>query len=338
MTALADEKFTKLACKMLFLTPEQVEGLRGRQKEVGRAGAKLSLFEIAHSDAVLTQEQLDKVQLAAEYTEMLEEERRIGALAIARGMASDEEIAICIDTQKYEFAAQRAIPRRLTEIMIEAEILTAETSAELTKAYEAGEGEKAAPAVPGGEARVAGGTAKRAAEPTIPYDTKRLEEVEAMADQLDVPPDLSPEEDTQHEGPPDAHGPTDTPVEGSDPGIAPAAARAGAPGRIPGTEGATRRLTARLVMETGEMKGRAVPLTGKGRIGRQMGCMVRIDDNRASREHAQIDYDAQLRLHVVSDLQSRNGTFVNDTKIAEPTVLNPGDLIRIGDTIMRYEA
>lgn len=335
MSVLADDKFTKLACKMLFLTPDQVENLRGRQKEVSRAGAKLSLFEIAHSDAVLTQEQLDKVQLAAEYTEMLDEERRIGALAIAKGLASDEEIAICIDTQKYEFASQRAIPRRLTEIMVEAEILTPETSAELTKAYESGGAAKPAPVAPGGEARGAGGTAKRAAEPTIPYDTKRLEEVEAMAEQLDVPPDLSPEEDTRHEAPPDAHGQKDTPVEGSDPGIAPAA---GAPGRVPGTGGATRRLTARLVMETGEMKGRAVPLTGKGRIGRQMGCMVRIDDNRASREHAQIDYDAQLRLHVVSDLQSRNGTFVNDTKIVEPTVLNPGDLIRIGDTIMRYEA
>lgn len=332
MTALADDKFTRLACKMLFLTPEQVETLRGRQKEVSRAGAKLSLFEIAHSDEVLTQEQLDKVQLAGEYTEMLDEERRIGALAIEKGLASDEEIAICIDTQKYEFASQRAIPRRLTEIMVEAEILTAETAAELTKAYEAGKGPKPAP---GGEAKVAGGTAKRAAEPTIPYDTKRLEEVEAMAEQLDVPPDLSPDEDTRHEGPPDAHGPSDTPVEGSDPGILPGK---GTPGHASGGDGHTRRVTARLVLETGEMKGRAVAITGKGRIGRQMGCMIRIDDNRASREHAQIDYDAQLRLHVVSDLQSRNGTFVNDTKIAEPTVLNPGDLIRIGDTILRYEA
>lgn len=333
MSAPADDKFEKLACKMLFLTPGQVAELRARQKEVARAGAGLSLYEIAHADHVLTQEQLDKVHLAAEYTDLLEEERRIGALAVARGMASEEEVGICIDTQKYEFAAQRAIPRRLTEIMVEAEILTAEKSQELMKAYESG---GAPPAAPGAGVR-SGGTARRGAEPTVPYDTKRLQEVDEMARQLDVPPDLAAgQEDTRAEATVAGPHPADTPVEASNPAI-PRGPTAAPGGPLVG-EGATRRITARLILETGEPRGRICPLAGPGVIGRQAGCAFRIDDNRASREHAKVDYDPQLRHHVVTDLGSRNGTFVNDTRIAEPTVLNPGDRIRVGDSVFRYEA
>ncbi|MEK7468979.1 MAG: FHA domain-containing protein [Planctomycetota bacterium] len=335
MSIPSDDKFRKLVRKMLFMTDEQLENLRSLQLEASTAGAKLSLFEIAYSDAVLTQDQLDKVQLAGEYTDMLEEERRIGALAVKKGLASDEEIAICIDSQKYEFASQRAIPRRLTEIMVEAEILTEETSTGLMLEY----AERPAPASPGAApaTRKASSASMKSVrpgtDPTVPYDTKRLEEVEAMAEQVDVPPDLAPDEDTQHNVEPDASPAMDTPVQGSDPAI-----RSAAPGRNYSTEGVTRRLTARLVLETGELAGRSVPLTGRGRIGRQMGCMVRIDDSRASREHAQVDYDPQLKHHFVTDLESRNGTYVNDTKISEATVLNPGDTIRIGDTVMRYEA
>lgn len=299
MSVPSDEKFAKLTKKMRFLDEAQLAALRTRQAEVAQAGAKLALFELAQSEAGLTQEQLDKVQLADEYTEMLVEERRIGALAVSKGMASEEEVAICIDTQKYEFASQRALPRRLTEILIEAEILSEEKTIELMSAYMEDAG--AAPA---------------AQEPTIPYDTQRLAAVEK-----DVPDDQGAD--------------LETPLEASDPGIA---ASQGVPGKAVGGDGVTRRLTGRLILETGELQGRSVALTGRGRIGRQMGCMVRIDDSRASREHSQIDYDPQLKHHVVTDLESRNGTYVNDQKIAEPTILNPGDRIRIGDTVMRYEA
>lgn len=333
MSSPPDDRFEKLARKMLFLTPDQIGELKARQKEVGRAGAGLSLFEIAQSESVLTQEQLDKVHLAAEYTDLLEEERRIGALAVERGMASEEEVGICIDTQKYEFAAQRAIPRRLTEIMVEAEILTTERSQELMKAYESG---GAHPAAPGAAAK-AGATARRAAEPTVPYDTKRLQEVDEMARQLDVPPDLAAgPEDTRAEATVASPHPADTPVEASNPAIPRGPTTA--PGSPFAGEGATRRISARLILETGEPKGRVCPLAGPGIIGRQTGCTFRIDDNRASREHAKVDYDPQLRHHFVTDLESRNGTFVNDTRITEPTVLNPGDRIRVGDSIFRYEA
>jgi hypothetical protein len=339
MTAPADDKFAKLVRKMRFLTDAQVDTLRDRQKEIERVGASISLFDVAHSDMVLTQEQLDKVQLASEYTEMLDEEKRIGALAVKKGLASGEEVAVCLDTQKYEFASQRSIPRRLTEIMVEAEILSSETSRDLLRAFESEE-EMAKPAgkvgstvrlapvggAPGprkGSSATLKATKATAAAPggegdsetTIPYDKNRIEDA-------DVPPDAVPE--------------LDTPVDPSGTNVG---ARQGAsPGRAVPTEGVTRRLTARLVLETGDPPGRAVALTGRGRIGRQTGCMVKIDDSRASREHAQIDYDTQLRHHVVSDLESRNGTYVNDQKITEPTVLNPGDRIRIGDSIMRYEA
>jgi pSer/pThr/pTyr-binding forkhead associated (FHA) protein len=36
----------------------------------------------------------------------------------------------------------------------------------------------------------------------------------------------------------------------------------------------------------------------------------------------------------VEDLGSTNGTFVNDQKLAAPAMLQPGDKVRVGQTIM----
>jgi pSer/pThr/pTyr-binding forkhead associated (FHA) protein len=69
-------------------------------------------------------------------------------------------------------------------------------------------------------------------------------------------------------------------------------------------------------------------------IGRSGGCGLTIADNRLSRMHAAIDVDGgEAR---VRDLESRNGTFLNEQRLAEVSVLRPGDRIRVGGQTLLY--
>jgi pSer/pThr/pTyr-binding forkhead associated (FHA) protein len=62
---------------------------------------------------------------------------------------------------------------------------------------------------------------------------------------------------------------------------------------------------------------------------------VAIDDPQSSREHTGIAFDG--RAYVVRDLDSRNGTFLNEAQVLGPEVLHPGDRIRIGRTLFLFE-
>jgi pSer/pThr/pTyr-binding forkhead associated (FHA) protein len=58
-------------------------------------------------------------------------------------------------------------------------------------------------------------------------------------------------------------------------------------------------------------------------------------DEFASVKHARIE---PRRDGVwVHDLESTNGTFVNGSKVTRPRKLAPGDVIRVGETDLRYE-
>ena len=80
----------------------------------------------------------------------------------------------------------------------------------------------------------------------------------------------------------------------------------------------------------GANQGATVPLQ-KERfvIGRNPECDVVIPVTSVSREHAQL-LRTQGRYHI-EDLQSRNGTFVNNQAITARTVLKNNDRIRICD-------
>jgi len=59
------------------------------------------------------------------------------------------------------------------------------------------------------------------------------------------------------------------------------------------------------------------------------------DDEFASVHHARIE---PRRDGVwVEDLESTNGTFVNGIKLTRPQKLTPGDVIRVGETDLRFE-
>lgn len=70
-------------------------------------------------------------------------------------------------------------------------------------------------------------------------------------------------------------------------------------------------------------------------IGRDPRCHVPLDSPLVSRQHARIDPGSQGG-HVITDLQSKNGTFVNGKRVTR-TVLHTGDRIRIGPFKFVYQ-
>ena len=71
-------------------------------------------------------------------------------------------------------------------------------------------------------------------------------------------------------------------------------------------------------------------------VGRGAPNDVRLDDDEfASSHHARIE---PRRDGVwVEDIGSTNGTYVNGTRLGRPQKLAPGDVVRIGETDLRYE-
>ena len=70
-------------------------------------------------------------------------------------------------------------------------------------------------------------------------------------------------------------------------------------------------------------------------VGRGSDNDIPLDDDFASARHARLE---PRRDGVwVSDAGSTNGTYVNGTKLAKPLRLKPGDVIRVGNTDLRYE-
>lgn len=67
---------------------------------------------------------------------------------------------------------------------------------------------------------------------------------------------------------------------------------------------------------------------GEHVVGRDLEAGVRLDSPKVSRRHAKfVVRGADV---TVEDLGSKNGTFVRDVRISEPTPINAGDEIRIG--------
>jgi ABC transport system ATP-binding/permease protein len=91
---------------------------------------------------------------------------------------------------------------------------------------------------------------------------------------------------------------------------------------------------ARLRVVSGPAAGRTVEVEQEVVIGREDTDLA-IDDAELSRRHAVVRRFAN-RLQV-EDLGSTNGTFVDGTRIAEPTLLGGGAEIKIGITVMVVE-
>ncbi len=71
-------------------------------------------------------------------------------------------------------------------------------------------------------------------------------------------------------------------------------------------------------------------------IGRSVSNAIQVVDRRMSRNHAEVQLEGG-RVYV-RDLESKNGTFVNGKNAVEPIELGHNDRVRIGDTVLRFEA
>lgn len=88
----------------------------------------------------------------------------------------------------------------------------------------------------------------------------------------------------------------------------------------------------RLIVRTGPNPGTVTELTKEvSLIGRDVTNDVVIGDAEVSRQHARITRTPGG--YVLEDLGSTNGTFVNGERLTTPRVLNPGDLIALGETV-----
>jgi FHA domain-containing protein len=81
--------------------------------------------------------------------------------------------------------------------------------------------------------------------------------------------------------------------------------------------------------------GERFDLIGGLSIGRSAEADVRIDDRYASGVHARI-FSRDGRTYI-EDMNSTNGTLLNDATLRGEAELIDGDVVRIGDTEFRYE-
>lgn len=92
-----------------------------------------------------------------------------------------------------------------------------------------------------------------------------------------------------------------------------------------------------LVLEPKQRKGTAYAVGAGGfTIGREDGNSLRItDDTYLSGHHARFDHvDGKL---MVTDLGSRNGTFLNGARLSDPRPVRTGDRIQIGYTVFEAQ-
>lgn len=92
----------------------------------------------------------------------------------------------------------------------------------------------------------------------------------------------------------------------------------------------------KLMIVEGDGKGEVFELTDdEMTIGRASSNFIVLKEAKVSRQHATIR--RQGREYLIQDLHSSNGVFINDEKIKEHA-LSDGDLVRIGDFILRFSS
>ncbi len=80
--------------------------------------------------------------------------------------------------------------------------------------------------------------------------------------------------------------------------------------------------------------GKIFPLGPSTIIGRSMEhCEIALNDSFLSQQHARLELRGNQ--WVLEDLNSTNGTFVNDIEVRNATIVEEGDIIRVGRIELR---
>jgi two-component system cell cycle response regulator len=97
----------------------------------------------------------------------------------------------------------------------------------------------------------------------------------------------------------------------------------------------SKRSALALQVVKGPRAGEVLPLEHSHAVlGRGIEADIRIEDPSLSRMHARFDRDGDTL--AVTDLESRNGTFVEGQRIHERHRLKSGELITVGSVVMRF--
>ncbi len=111
--------------------------------------------------------------------------------------------------------------------------------------------------------------------------------------------------------------------------------------KMPGAGGMNRRQTLPpvgppiLVAISGELTSARWELLEQViTIGRDASCQIRLPDTTVSRLHAQVVRQADG--YYASDLESNNGTMVNDEDLKKPHRLQHGDVLHLGTVALRF--
>jgi hypothetical protein len=91
--------------------------------------------------------------------------------------------------------------------------------------------------------------------------------------------------------------------------------------------------TWQLVVMQGADSGQLFALREQAQLGRSSDNDIRLNDDQVSRHHALIQ--RQAAAYVVSDLGSRNGTYLNGVRLSQPAYLHDGDAIQLGNTMLQ---
>jgi DNA-binding winged helix-turn-helix (wHTH) protein len=73
---------------------------------------------------------------------------------------------------------------------------------------------------------------------------------------------------------------------------------------------------------------------GENLVGREPACAVWLDAAGVSRRHARVCLDADRA--TLEDLGSKNGTWLNDERISNPTTLRDGDRLQLGPESLEF--
>ena len=92
-------------------------------------------------------------------------------------------------------------------------------------------------------------------------------------------------------------------------------------------------MSAELEIVTGPLAGRRVPLRGEVTVGRAA-TDLELNDAEVSRAHAVLRPRPDGSVEV-EDLGSTNGTYVDERLAARTAILQPGQQLRLGSTVLR---
>lgn len=93
-----------------------------------------------------------------------------------------------------------------------------------------------------------------------------------------------------------------------------------------------------LIVQSGKHRGKKLVVPPKEMyVGRDDDCDLRIASSLVSRKHCTLKSMPDGGV-LVTDLESQNGTYINDVPVTEPTLMRAGDVLRIGATLLALPA